>query len=376
MFFLYFTLRLFLSQGQQPDLALKESDQPFFVLRISAYVKQTALSLKNKCLQRFIASPHKKMLILLLCPFMIVTMALYLDQEPLMHRPWVIGHRGDSHAPENSLEGIRSAALHGADFAEIDIQLTADQQLAVFHDNTTSRLAHEDLTVKTSTMKELQQLVLFDRDQEFRIPSLQEAVACAKQQRSSFGLLIELKPQPGQAEKMVKQLIRIIERYDFEERASTDPNSGFHNGASDYVGRIKYNNMKWINFASRFRLSQEDLSLSHMETSAIIGNSDNFINIGHIWSQQFIDTQTIADDINEITAGVGIKLTNRWSLRFNAIYNMTFDMFQRHSGGIFYNHPCYYLSAEYRHDNAVKEDYVGTTTFQFRFGMSIDGQRY
>ena len=55
---------------------------------------------------------------------------------------------------------------------------------------------------------------------------------------------------------------------------------------------------------------------------------------------------------------------------------MTFDMFQRHSGGIFYNHPCYYLSAEYRHDNAVKEDYVGTTTFQFRFGMSIDGQRY
>lgn len=164
--------------------------------------------------------------------------------------------------------------------------------------------------------------------------------------------------------------------YDFEERASTDLNSGFHNGASDYVGRIKYNNMKWINFASRFRLSQEDLSLSHMETSAIIGNSDNFINIGHIWSQQFIDTQTIADDINEITAGVGIKLTNRWSLRFNAIYNMTFDMFQRHSGGIFYNHPCYYLSAEYRHDNAVKEDYVGTTTFQFRFGMSIDGQRY
>ena len=29
MFFLYFTLRLFLSLGQQPDLALKESDQPF-----------------------------------------------------------------------------------------------------------------------------------------------------------------------------------------------------------------------------------------------------------------------------------------------------------------------------------------------------------
>lgn len=164
--------------------------------------------------------------------------------------------------------------------------------------------------------------------------------------------------------------------YDFEERASTDPKSGFHNGASDYVGRIKYNNMKWINLASRFRLSQSDLSLNHMETSAIIGTSRNFINIGHIWSQQFIDSQPTTDNINELTAGIGIQLTNRWSIRFSAIYNMTFDRFQRHTGGIFYNHPCYYLSAEYRRDNAVKEDYVGTTTFQFRFGMSIDGQKY
>ena len=32
MFFLYFTLRLFLSQGQQPDLALKESNQHLILL--------------------------------------------------------------------------------------------------------------------------------------------------------------------------------------------------------------------------------------------------------------------------------------------------------------------------------------------------------
>ena len=164
--------------------------------------------------------------------------------------------------------------------------------------------------------------------------------------------------------------------YDFQDRASTDPNSGFHDGASDYVGRIEFNNNKWINVSSRFRLSQTDLSLRHMETSAIIGTSRNYIDIGHIWSQQFIDAFTMADDINEMTAGFGIQLTNRWSVRFNAIYNMTYGQFQRHTGGLFYNHPCYYLSVEYRRDNAIKEDYVGTTTFQFRFGMSIDGQRY
>ena len=82
------------------------------------------------------------------------------------------------------------------------------------------------------------------------------------------------------------------------------------------------------------------------------------------------------DDINELMAGIGVQLTARWSLRFNAIYNITDGQFQRHAGGVFYTHPCYYLSLEYRRDNAVKYDYVGTTSFQFRFGMSIDGQQY
>lgn len=164
--------------------------------------------------------------------------------------------------------------------------------------------------------------------------------------------------------------------YDFYDRADTNPNSGFHNGASDYVGRLEYNNMKWLSLATRFRLDQENLSLRHMETSAYIGTSKNFLNIGHIWSQQFIDENTMDDNINELMAGVGVQLTNRWSVRFNAVYNATENHFQRHTGGIFYTHPCYYLSLQYRRDNAVKYDYVGNTTFQFKFGMSINGQRY
>ena len=74
--------------------------------------------------------------------------------------------------------------------------------------------------------------------------------------------------------------------------------------------------------------------------------------------------------------GFGIQLTPRWAVRFNSIYNMTTGAFQRHTGGVFYTHPCYYMSMEYRRDNAAKGDYVGTTTFQFRIGMSINGQQY
>lgn len=164
--------------------------------------------------------------------------------------------------------------------------------------------------------------------------------------------------------------------YDFTERPDTALDTGFRNGLSDYVGRISYNNMKWLGLASRFRLNQDTLALRHIETSANIGSSRNFFNIGHIWSQHWNTELGENIDINEAIIGAGVQLTDRWSARWNAIYNIESQAFQRHTGGFFYNHPCYYMSIEYRRDNAIKEDYVGTTTFQFRFGMAINGQQY
>ena len=169
----------------------------------------------------------------------------------------------------------------------------------------------------------------------------------------------------------------IGQAYDFTNRAETlDVNSGYHYGASDYVGRIGYNNNKWLDVATRFRFNRADFALRHMETSLHLGTEKNFLNVGHIWSQQLNSAERIQDNINEAVVGAGLQITDRWAIRWNGIYNMTLDVFQRHTGGVFYEHPCYYLSVEYRRDNAVKDDYVGTTTFQFRFGMSIDGQRY
>jgi LPS-assembly protein len=164
--------------------------------------------------------------------------------------------------------------------------------------------------------------------------------------------------------------------YDFTKREDTDPNSGFHNGRSDYVGRIGYNNLEWLNMYTRFRFAKEDFDLRHIETNAVIGTSRNYLNVGHIWSQQFDDALTQAESIHEIAGGIGLAITGRWSVRWNAIYNVTNDHFQQHSGAIYYEHPCYYLSFGYRRDGTIKEDYVGTTTFQFTFGMSVEGKHY
>jgi len=167
--------------------------------------------------------------------------------------------------------------------------------------------------------------------------------------------------------------------YDFTDRENTDPNSGFHNGQSDYVGRLAYNNMKWLDVYSRFRFSESDFKLRHLETNIVLGTSRNYLNVGHIWSKQFtdiIEAQYTPESIHEVAGGVGFALSQRWSIRLNAIYNVTNDHFQQHNGALYYEHPCYYFSLGYRRDNAIKEDYVGTTTFQFRFGISVDGQHY
>lgn len=164
--------------------------------------------------------------------------------------------------------------------------------------------------------------------------------------------------------------------YDFTDKDVIDSNSGFRNGLSDYVGRVSYNNAKWLRFASRFRLNQETLGLSHMETSANIGQKGVYLNIGHIWSENLNETLTGMEDVHEAIIGASVKLSDRLTARWSGIYNIESDAFQSHTGGIFYNHPCYYISAQYRRDNARKNDYVGNTTFQFKFGMAIDGQQY
>jgi len=160
----------------------------------------------------------------------------------------------------------------------------------------------------------------------------------------------------------------IGQSYDLSGRSDTDPNSGFHKGGSDYIGRIGLDNGSWLGLNSRFRLDRDTLKLRHIETDGRIGTSRNYIYVGHIWSQQ-LDEAFLGQDINETASGLRIQLTERLSFNFDAIYNNTFDQFQRHSGQLYYKHPCYFLSLGYHRDYAIREDYTGNTTFQFRFGL-------
>ncbi len=58
--------------------------------------------------------------------------------------PWIAGHRGSEPELENTLASYRRAVADGADLVEVDVQLTRDGRLVLFHDATLERLAGAD----------------------------------------------------------------------------------------------------------------------------------------------------------------------------------------------------------------------------------------
>jgi glycerophosphoryl diester phosphodiesterase len=70
--------------------------------------------------------------------------------------PWIVAHRGGSRlAPENTLPAFERAAALGADAVEIDVRLTSDGTVVVFHDEETARLTGEPGTIEARALVEV-----------------------------------------------------------------------------------------------------------------------------------------------------------------------------------------------------------------------------
>ena len=98
----------------------------------------------------------------------------------------VSAHRGAGApgelAPEDTLPAFRAAIVVGADLTELDVRVTADEQLVVIHDATVDRTTDGTGEVATMTLAELQSLSI-DAERyagDFgcaRIPTLAEVLA-------------------------------------------------------------------------------------------------------------------------------------------------------------------------------------------------------
>ncbi len=73
--------------------------------------------------------------------------------------PLIIAHRGDvSRAPENTLPAFRSALERGADGIELDVRVTCDRKLVVFHDRSLDRIGGRTGLVSNATLDEMRAL--------------------------------------------------------------------------------------------------------------------------------------------------------------------------------------------------------------------------
>ncbi|MBP9144659.1 MAG: glycerophosphoryl diester phosphodiesterase membrane domain-containing protein [Thermoanaerobaculia bacterium] len=107
----------------------------------------------------------------------------------------VIAHRGAAaSAPENTLASVQRAIDEGADFVEIDVQETADGEIAVLHDSDLMRVAGVDLKIWDATVERLAGIDIGSWfAPEFhgeRVPLLRDVLSRA---RGSAKVMIELK---------------------------------------------------------------------------------------------------------------------------------------------------------------------------------------
>jgi len=125
----------------------------------------------------------------------------------------VMAHRGASAAaPENTVAAVQMAIDSGAQWVEIDVQETADGQIAVIHDSDLKKIGGSALTVAGSSLEQLRQVDIgswFSPEfSDQRIPTLEEVLLMCK---GHIGVNIELKYY-GKQVRLEERVAEIVER--------------------------------------------------------------------------------------------------------------------------------------------------------------------
>lgn len=133
----------------------------------------------------------------------------------------ITAHRGDcSSALENSMEAFKSALLKGADWIELDVQLTLDGKVVVSHDNNLSRLAGVNKNISDLTFEELSNIeigkTINKKYSGHKILLLQDVIDFAKD--NNIRLNIELKPTKDNMNELALEVIDIIVENDFTSK--------------------------------------------------------------------------------------------------------------------------------------------------------------
>ena len=116
-------------------------------------------------------------------------------------------HNPSRGVPENSLLAFRYAAGGGYG-VELDVRLTKDRQLAVFHDSSLKYLCGVEGTVEQQYLQELQSCSLLGTGQ--RIPSLEEALEVLE---GKVPVIVEIKTWKNNYRELCAKVCKVLEGY-------------------------------------------------------------------------------------------------------------------------------------------------------------------
>src|SRR6478736_2939754 len=89
-----------------------------------------------------------------------------------MNKTLIIGHRGaKGYQPENTLSSFQKALDMKVDGIELDVHLSSDGEIIVFHDETLNRITNGKGDINRYTLSELRD---FRIAKEHQIPTLKE----------------------------------------------------------------------------------------------------------------------------------------------------------------------------------------------------------
>jgi glycerophosphoryl diester phosphodiesterase len=148
---------------------------------------------------------------------------LWPHQAPCL----VIGHRGAmGYAPENTLISFEEAIRRGADLLEMDVQLSADNEVVVMHDTSVDRTTDGEGLVRDLPWKKLK---TFDagiwHGPEYvkqNIPSLAEVIERFRDRKTTrrhlIGLVLELKTVRGSGGSLADEVVALLSGLNFLDR--------------------------------------------------------------------------------------------------------------------------------------------------------------
>ncbi|MFN3869161.1 MAG: LPS-assembly protein LptD, partial [Hyphomicrobiaceae bacterium] len=156
----------------------------------------------------------------------------------------------------------------------------------------------------------------------------------------------------------------------FDGRENYSSNSGLESTRSDYVVGAYLSPSSLFRIVSQARFDEETLSLRRTDVGAQI-DLGPFVAQGS-YTFSTVDPQLLDDDQQDVTFGVGLKLTDRWSIYGNMRYDIDAKYRISDSIQIAYSDECFILTATYLEtfirdaDRDIVPDRSVMLNFQFK----------